>query len=121
MCIYLLQAFLALLFPERFSQRFGQRKSMADKKTFYRRQPKPAWVRKEVIRLKALMPDAGCRKVAHTFNRRFAESRQMTGSKTFVNGVIRKHNYEIQVLRRKIKNNLNIGSFEYRVRSLLLP
>ena len=32
--------------------------------------PKPTWVRDEVIRLKALMPEAGCRTIAHHFNRR---------------------------------------------------
>ena len=42
-----------------------------------RYQPKPAWVQREVIRLKALMPQAGCRLIAHTFNRCFEASRQM--------------------------------------------
>lgn len=40
--------------------------------------PKPTWVRNEVIRLKALMPHAGCRTVAHSFNRRWASRRQAT-------------------------------------------
>ena len=31
------------------------------------------------------MPEAGCRIIANTFNRRFAENRQVTVSKTFVN------------------------------------
>ena len=102
--IHLLKVFLAFLFPAKFSRRFGQRKSRADKKLFYHRQPKPAWVRHEIIRLKALMPEAGCRMIAHAFNRRFAESRQMTVSKTYANDVIRKNKYEIQVLRKEIKN-----------------
>lgn len=50
------------------------------------------------------MADAGCRKVANTFNRRYALDRQMTVSKTFVNEIVRKHKYEIQILRKKIKN-----------------
>lgn len=83
-CAYWLQVFLAFLSPSRFSQKFGRRKSKANNKTFYRRKPKPEWVRKEVIRLKALMPEAGCRMIAHAFNRRFARSKQMTVSKTFV-------------------------------------
>lgn len=103
-CLQLLRAFLAFLFLSKFFRRFGQRKSRADKKLFYYRQPKPAWVRHEIIRLKALMPEAGCRTIAHTFNRRFAESRQMTVSKTYANDVIRKNKYEIQVLRKEIKN-----------------
>jgi transposase InsO family protein len=99
-----LRVILDFLFPAKFPRRFGQRKSETDKKTFYRRQPKPAWVKQEVIRLKALMAEAGCRTIANTFNRRFAEDRQMTVSKTYANDVIRKHKYEIQILRKKIKN-----------------
>ena len=105
-CIHWLQIFLVFLFLARFSQRFGRRKSKIDKKEFYHRQPKPAWVRKEIIRLKALMPEAGCRYIAHTFNRRFTQSKQMTVSKTYTNEVIRKNNYEIQILRIKIKNKM---------------
>jgi len=63
-------------------------KARRAKKIFYRRQPKPEWVRKEVIRLKALMPEAGCRAIANTFNRRFAQSKTMTVSKTFVNETV---------------------------------
>lgn len=77
-----LRVFLAFLFPSKFSQRLGRRKSSGDKKIFYHRQPKPAWVRKEIIRLKALMPEAGCRRIAYAFNRRFAQSKLMTVSKT---------------------------------------
>lgn len=43
--------------------------------------PKPKWVKDEVIRLKALMPEAGCRTIAHHFNRRWAARRQMTVSR----------------------------------------
>jgi transposase InsO family protein len=50
------------------------------------------------------MPEAGCRRIADTFNRRFAGPKQMTVGKTFVNGVIRDHQYEVQILRRQIKN-----------------
>ena len=32
---------------------------------------KPPWVRQEIIRLKALMPHTGCRRIADNFNRRF--------------------------------------------------
>ena len=33
-------------------------------------QPKPKWVKHDIIRLKAVMPQAGCRTIAHHFNRR---------------------------------------------------
>jgi len=72
--------------------------------TFPRHPPKPGWVRKEVIRLKALMPHAGCRTIAHTFNRLYAVKRLMTVGKTYVSYTIQKHQYEIQVLRRKLKH-----------------
>jgi transposase InsO family protein len=65
---------------------------------------KPAWVRSELQRLKALMPDAGCRAIADCFNRRFAAKHAMTVGKTFVSQVIRNHFHEIRFLRRKIRN-----------------
>jgi transposase InsO family protein len=67
--------------------------------------PKPAWVKQEIIRLKALMPDTGtCRAIADIFNRRFAAKRKVTVGKTYVSDVIRAHRYEIDCLRRDIKN-----------------
>jgi transposase InsO family protein len=71
-----------------------------------RSQPKPAWVVREVIRLKALMPDAGCRTIAHVFNRRYAASRKTTVGKTFVADTMRRHRYEIEVMRRKLKHRV---------------
>lgn len=70
----------------------------------FRGRTKPAWVTQEVVRLKALMPNAGCRQIATVFNRRFAVRRQMTVSKSFVAGAIRTHRYEIEVVRRRIKH-----------------
>jgi transposase InsO family protein len=67
-------------------------------------QAKPAWVKREVLRLKALMPHSGCRKIADCFNRRFECTRQMTVSKSYVANTVSKHHYEIAILRRKIKN-----------------
>lgn len=98
-----LRTFSAYLFLSKCRSRFGWRKPLIDNK-IHSLPPKPAWVRKEIIHLKALMPDAGCRKISDTFNRIFAHSRGMTVSKTFANEVMRRNNYEIQVLRREIKN-----------------
>lgn len=67
---------------------------------------KPAWVTQEIIRLKALMSDAGCRTLANIFNRRYAASRTMTVGKSFVADTVRRHQYEIQVMRRKIKHRV---------------
>ena len=70
-----------------------------------RARAKPAWVKREVIRLKALMREAGtCRAIANSFNRRFASRRMMTVGKSFVCEVVRKHRYEIEVVQRRIKN-----------------
>ena len=66
-------------------------------------QPKPKWVKKKVIWLKALMPQAGCRTIVHTFNR-LHQAKGVTVSKSYVNTVTRNHQYEIQILRRKLKH-----------------
>ena len=65
---------------------------------------KPAWVRAEIVRLKALMPQAGCRAVADSFNRRFAASKRMSVGKSFVSELLRERRYEIERLRRQITN-----------------
>ena len=69
-----------------------------------RAQRKPPWVKRELVRLKALMPLAGCRTLTDVFNRKFAATRKMTVGKTFVASVISQHRYEIQVLRKQIKH-----------------
>jgi transposase InsO family protein len=69
-------------------------------------QPKPKWVKHEVIRLKALMPQAGCRTIAHAFNRRWRARRQMTVSKTYVADTCRHHQYLIYDARRKLKHRV---------------
>src|SRR5467141_2171452 len=50
------------------------------------------------------MPEAGCRRIADSFNRRFAARRRTTVGKTFVAELVRQHRYEIDVVRRQIKN-----------------
>jgi len=69
-------------------------------------QPKPKWVKHEIIRLKALMPQAGCRTIAHHFNRRHAARRAMTVSKTYVADTCRKQQYRILEVRRKLKHRV---------------
>jgi putative transposase len=72
----------------------------------FRMYPKPKWVRNEVIRLKALLPESGCRTIAHHFNRQWAAKRQMTVSKTYVADTCRKHRYLIYEARRKMKHRV---------------
>lgn len=65
---------------------------------------KPQWVVDRVIYLKALHSNYSCRAIADLFNRLYFESRNMYVSKSYVHNTICKYKYEIQVLRRKIKN-----------------
>ena len=81
---------------------YGSRKGLKQCGHFHY-QPKPPWVKRKVIRLSALMPQAGCRTVAHTFNR-LHEHQGMTVGKSFVHETIKKHQYDIQVMRRKLKH-----------------
>jgi len=70
----------------------------------YRCKAKPLWVKKEVIRLSALMPNNGCRKIASTFNRLNHHKKSMTVSKSFVNYTLKNNWYDVQCLRQKIKH-----------------
>ncbi len=66
---------------------------------------KPDWVRKELIRLKAHLPDFGCRKLADLFNSLHA-SRGITVSKSFVYELLKLHGYEVRQLRKLWKNQI---------------
>ena len=72
----------------------------------FRAMPKPKWVRNDVIRLKAFMPDAGCRTIAHHFNRRWAARRDMTVSKTYVADLCRRQQYLILETQRRLKHRV---------------
>lgn len=88
------------LFP---LKRFLRKRTKETVRIFYHSQPKPQWVKHEVMKLKAIMPQAGCRTVADTFNRMFL-NKYMSVGKSFVHGVFQRYDYQIQVLRKKIKN-----------------
>ncbi len=63
---------------------------------------KPDWVVQEVLRLKALMgKNAGCRKVADTFNRLHSPTRV---GKSFVSDTIRNHQYALLNISRELRN-----------------
>jgi transposase InsO family protein len=64
---------------------------------------KPEWVTRQLVLLKAHLPDAGCRTVALTFNRVFAH-RQMSVSKSFVNRVLRDQAYAVWLARQAIRS-----------------
>jgi transposase InsO family protein len=67
-------------------------------------QHKPEWLKQEIIRLKARMPQAGCRTISDICNRRFTASRNISIGKTSVHRILQRHQYEIQILRRKLKH-----------------
>jgi transposase InsO family protein len=69
-------------------------------------QRKPDWVHREVVRIKAWSPKLGCRKIADAFNRRFAESKRMTVSKSFVAHVSATNRLEIARMRRDMKHRI---------------
>lgn len=56
--------------------------------------------------MKALLPGAGCRTIAHHFNRRWAARKQMTVGKTYVADLCRRHQYLIYEARRKLKHRI---------------
>ena len=71
--------------------------------TLHRRR-KPEWVRREIVRLAALLARPTCRLIADIFNRRFVHSRKMSVRKTFVSGVLRASRYQIEAEKRRIKS-----------------
>jgi transposase InsO family protein len=62
-------------------------------------------VRRELIRLKALSPNLGCRTIAEIFNRQFAGRGEQVG-KTFVADVLRQSKLDIVRLRRELKHRV---------------
>ncbi len=67
---------------------------------------KPDWVIEEVVRLKALMTEAGCRRIANTFNRLHAARHAMTVSKTWVATTVKKKRLEIEERRCEWKRRI---------------
>lgn len=104
--VLLVQMIIALVKRLRGQSPYGFRRAIQieSTNTTCRSRAKPAWVKHEVLRLKALMPHGSCRKIADCFNRRFGCARHMTVGKSYVSDTIRRHLYEINVLRRQIKN-----------------
>ncbi len=92
-------------FPVPVFCRHGYKKShLVNPKSHLYSKQKPEWIKQEIIRLKALMPQAGCRSIAEICDRRFAVSRQITVGKTYVHQVLQQHDYEVKILRRNLKH-----------------
>jgi putative transposase len=67
---------------------------------------KPDWVIEEIVRLKALMADAGCRRISDTFNRMHGARHAMIVSKTWVAVTVRARRLEIEDKRREWKRRV---------------
>lgn len=98
-------------FARRLTNRQGGRaRRRSDESVYCRAQAKPAWVTREIVRLKALLPDAGCRTISLVFNRRFAAhanfGRRMTVGRTFVAYTVLRYRYQIEVMRRSLKHRV---------------
>lgn len=89
-CLLVLRQFLSWL-HRRARRRWSHTGGQASPFRRVFASPKPRWVKNEVIRLKALMPQAGCRTIAHHFNRRWKRTRQMTVGESYVAGTLKKH------------------------------
>lgn len=68
-------------------------------------QRKPVWVERELIKLKALAPELGCRGIAEVFNRRFAQ-RLVSVGKSFVADLLRRRRLDVLRLRRQLKHRV---------------
>ncbi len=75
----------------------GRSRCNACRPPMARNAPKPAWVREEILRLKHLMPEAGCRTMETVFNRRFALTQGIAVGKTYVARVFSAQRYDAQV------------------------
>jgi transposase InsO family protein len=93
---------LRRFFTQAYSRGHGYRRRQATPAA--KERCKPPWVVSEVIRLKALMPDAGCRLIADSFNRRFAHQPNVSVGKTYVSDVIRNHLVQIHDCRQRLKH-----------------
>ncbi|RPH79708.1 MAG: transposase [Nitrospiraceae bacterium] len=96
---------LSWLHRRTYARRWTHRDAAAAPRKVFA-QPQPQWVKKEIICLKALMPQAGCRTIAHHFNRRWKSRRGMTVSKTYVADICRKQQYQILHARRQLKHRV---------------
>jgi len=100
-CLALILPLLMPIYPQRH-RRF-RRAIQPPPTTHTWSQRKPQWVGPKVTHLKVLMPNAGCRQIADTFNRLYA-SKQVTIGKTFVAKWIKSHAVAILRARASMKN-----------------
>ena len=67
---------------------------------------KPEWVKREILRIKAHVPNAGCRQIADIFNRKFYAEKEISVGKTYVSMLLRKHIAEVLEIRKRWKHRI---------------
>jgi putative transposase len=110
-CSILVLLFLLRLYlvtGRSYSRHGYRRKKSIAEASIRRNQAKPLWVKKEIIRLAAFMPDSGCRKIADSFNAHYKHHQYtpMTIGKTLVGQTIKQHLYDISMLRNHCKHRI---------------
>ena len=81
-----------------------QRSSQTNRTRDRRTRPKPPWVLREVIHLRAMYPHKGCRAISYLFNRLYEHDKHITVSKSWVYEKLRQHRYAVTLERRRIHN-----------------
>lgn len=85
--------------------RAGWRKA-APSSALPRNQRKPPWATDEIVRLAALMPDAGCRHLADVFNRLHLRRRRVSVGKSWVGYTLRGRREQVLRKRRELKHRI---------------
>jgi len=104
---YLFQKLKQLFKPKNYSKK-KSKTAKEKRETFIpytTHNQKPSWVQDEVIYLKVHLPKYGCRKIAQSFNRKFADT-NITVSKSYVYNIVKENSYEIIGQRKELKNRL---------------
>lgn len=79
--------------------------------------PKPPWVAKELVRLKAMDEHLTCRTAAAVFNRIHGH-KGVTVQRTYVSNTLRKHLYEIMLKRREVRRRRPGAGSQLRIMGL---
>lgn len=78
-------------------------RTAANPKSKVSSQRKPEWVNRQLVLLKAHLPDAGCRTIALTFNRVFAHH-EISVSKSYVHRALREQAHAVWQARRAMRS-----------------
>jgi len=80
-----------------------QSKSFIPFKSTIKNRKKPEWIKKEIIKIKAINPNLSYRLIANIFNYKYPK---YYVGKTFISYTLKNHQYEILQFRKRIKNQI---------------